>query len=90
MRTPAFRRLQALILTAVLLIGGSGASALDLALYHLGDAPAEGNTHRITGTDAPRPHGDGCLLLDWTSRGPYTAALHPSAPRTVALETDRS
>jgi hypothetical protein len=90
MRTHAFRRLQALILTAVLLIGGSGASALDLALYHLGGAPAEGISHRIAGTDAPRPHGDSCVLLDWTTRGPHTVALIPLAPRPVPPETDRS
>ena len=64
------RRLNALILTAVLLIGGSGASALDVALYHLGgqvEAPA---SHRVGSTDAPRPHGDACALLDWAARGP--------------------
>jgi hypothetical protein len=75
MRPIALRRLKALVLTAVLLIGGSGASALDLALYHLGGPGAEVAAHRIAGTEAPRPHGDTCLLLDWTARGPYTAAL---------------
>jgi hypothetical protein len=90
MRTHAFRRLQSLILTAVLLIGGSGASALDLALYHLGDSAAEGVTHRIGGTDAPRPHGDTCVLLDWTARSPYTAALRVLAPRPAAPEAERS
>lgn len=71
------RRLRALILTAVLLVGGSGASALDVALYHFGghiEAPA---SHRVGGTDAPRPHGDACALLDWAARGPYTAELDP-------------
>jgi hypothetical protein len=77
MRPIARRRLKALVLTAVLLIGGSGASALDLALYHLGSAGAEVGSHRIGGTEAPRPHGDTCLLLDWAARGPYTAALGP-------------
>jgi 3-oxoacyl-[acyl-carrier protein] reductase len=46
MRSIALRRMKALVLTAVLLIGGSGASALDLALYHLGANP-EAVTHRV-------------------------------------------
>ena len=75
MRPIALRRLKALILTAVLLVGGSGASALDLALYHLGGAGAETASHRISGTDAPRSHADSCVLLDWTARAPYTASL---------------
>jgi hypothetical protein len=90
MRTRALRRLQASILTAVLLIGGSGASALDLALYHLGGAPAEAAGHRLAGTDAPRSHGDSCVLLDWATRGPHTSVLIPPAPRPMAPETDRS
>jgi hypothetical protein len=69
------RRLRALILTAVLLIGGSGASAFDVALYHLGGHVEGPASHRIAGTDAPRPHGDACALLDWAARGPYTIAL---------------
>ncbi len=89
MRTRVLRRLQALILTAVLLVGGSGASALDLALYHLGGAPAEGAGRRIAGTDAPRPHGDTCILLDWTTRGPHTLALSALAPRPVAPASHR-
>ncbi|HEX2218298.1 MAG TPA: hypothetical protein VHG35_05800 [Gemmatimonadales bacterium] len=75
MRRIADRRLQALLLTAVLLVGGSGISALDLVLYHLGghvEAPA---SPRVAGTDAPRSHGDTCVLLDWTARGTYTLAL---------------
>lgn len=83
-------RLKALVLAAVLLIGGSGASALDLALYHLGGAGAEPAAHRIAGTDAPRTHGDTCVLLDWTARGPYTAALSPLPLLPVAPETDCS
>ena len=90
MRPHLLRRIQSLILTAVLLLGGSGASALDLALYHLGDGAAEGATHRIAGADAPRPHGDTCVLLDWTARGPSTAALSVPAPRPVAPEAERS
>jgi hypothetical protein len=90
MRPTTLRRLKALVLTAVILIGGSGASALDLALYHLGAAGAEAAAHRIAGTDAPRPHGDTCLLLDWTARGPYTAALGPLALTGITPETDRS
>ena len=90
MRATALRRLKALVLTAVLLIGGSGASALDLALYHLGGAGAEAAAHRIAGTEAPRPHGDTCLLLDWTARGPYTAALGPLPLPALTPETDRS
>lgn len=68
-------RLQSLLLTAVLLVGGSGVSALDLVLYHLGghvEAPA---SPRVAGTDTPRSHGDTCLLLDWSARGPHTLAL---------------
>ena len=90
MRTHVCRRLQSLILTAVLLIGGSGASALDLALYHLGDGAAEGFTHRVAGTDAPRPHGDTCVLLDWAARGPHTATLSVLGPRPVAPAAERS
>ena len=90
MRPTALRRLKALVLTAVLLIGGSGASALDLALYHLGGTGAEAAAHRIAGTEAPRPHGDTCVLLDWTARGPYTAALGLLPPPAPAPETDRS
>lgn len=90
MRPTALRRLKALVLTAVLLIGGSGAFALDLALYHLSGAGAEAAGHRIAGTEAPRPHGDTCLLLDWTARGPYTAALGPLPPPALTPETDRS
>jgi hypothetical protein len=90
MRPIALRRLKALVLTAVLLIGGSGASALDLALYHLGGAGGEAAAHRIAGTDAPRPHGDTCLLLDWTARGPYTPALSPLPLPALTPETDRS
>jgi hypothetical protein len=90
MRPVALRRLKALILTAVLLVGGSGASALDLAIYHLGEAPAESARHRIAGTDAPRPHGDACVLLDWTARGPYTVSLPPAPLRADASETSLS
>jgi hypothetical protein len=90
MRPTVLRRLKALVLTAVLLIGGSGASALDLALYHLGGAGTEAAAHRIAGTEAPRPHGDTCLLLDWTARGPYTAALGPLPLAAATQETDRS
>lgn len=94
MRPPALRRLKALVLTAVLLIGGSGASALDLALYHVGDAlggaGAEAPAHRIGGTDAPRSHGDTCLLIDWTARGPYSAALGPLPLPALTPEIDRS
>jgi hypothetical protein len=87
---PTARRLNALVLAAVLLIGGSGASALDLALYHLGGAGPEAAAHRIAGTEAPRPHGDTCLLLDWTARGPYAAALGPPPLPAFTPETDRS
>ena len=90
MRPTALRHLQALVLTAVLLIGGTGASALDLALYHRGGAGAAGAAHRIAGTEAPRPHGDTCLLLDWTARGPYTAALGPLSLQALTPDTDRS
>ena len=90
MRPTALRRLKALVLTAVLLIGGSGGSALDLALYHLGGGAAKSPAHRIAGTDAPRPHADTCLLLDWTARGPYTAALGPHPLETLTPETDGS
>jgi hypothetical protein len=90
MRPLALRRLKALILTAVLLVGGSGASAFDLAIYHLGGAAAETATHRIGGTDAPRPHGDSCVLADWSARGPYAPSLTPLPLRTVACEADRS
>ena len=90
MRPTALRRLKALVLTAVLLVGGSGASALDLALYHLGGASAEAAADRIAGTEAPRPHGDACLLVDWTARGPYTAALGPLPLAALTSETDRS
>lgn len=91
MRPTALRRLKALLLAAVLLIGGSGASAFDLALYHLGGAGAEAAAHRIAGTEAPRPHGDTCLLLDWTARGPYTAALGklPLPAPTPAIDRSR-
>ena len=83
-------RLKALVLTAVLLIGGSGASALDLALFHLGGSGAEAAAHRIAGSDAPRTHGDTCLLLDWTARGPYTIALGQPPLLPVVPETDPS
>jgi hypothetical protein len=76
MRSTTARRAQALILTAVLLVGGSGVSALDLALYHLG-GHVEAAGHRVAGTDAPRPHGDACALVDWAARGPYTVSLPP-------------
>ena len=88
MRPTALRRLKALVLTAVLLVGGSGVSALDLALYHLG-AGVETAPHRIGGTGAPRPHADACALLDWTARGPYTVSLRSPLPRLVAPETER-
>jgi hypothetical protein len=87
---PAALRLKALVLTAVLLIGGSGASALDLALYHLGGSGADAAAHRIAGNEAPRPHGDTCLLLDWTARGPYAAALGPLPLPAFTPETDRA
>jgi hypothetical protein len=89
MRLTAARRLKALILTAVLLVGGSGVSALDVALYHLGghvEAPA---SPRVAGTDAPRSHGDACALLDWAARGPYTVALEPLPALPAELETGR-
>lgn len=82
------RRLNALILTAVLLVGGSGASALDVALYHLGGHVEASASARVAGTDAPRPHGDACALLDWAARGPYTVALDPVAPPAFAPATD--
>jgi hypothetical protein len=90
MRPIALRRLKALVLTAVLAIGGGGGSVLDLALYHLGGAGAEAPALRIGGTDAPRPHGDTCLLLDWTARGPYAAALGLLPLPAFTPETDRS
>ena len=83
------RRLNALILTAVLLVGGSGVSALDLALYHLGGHVETAASHRIAGTDAPRPHGDGCALLDWAARGPYTVALDALPSLDSELEAGR-
>jgi hypothetical protein len=82
------RRLRALILTAVLLVGGSGASGLDVALYHLG-GHVEAAGHRIAGTDAPRPHGDACALLDWAARGPYVLALDALPTLTSRLEAGR-
>lgn len=96
MPSPAARRLQALLLTAVLLVGGCGASILDLALYHLGghiEAPA---SPRIAGSDAPLTHGDTCVLLHWTAHGPYTLAVdafpgalaRPQESRTPAPPTD--
>ena len=90
MRPIALRRLKALVLTAVLLVGGSGASALDLALYHLGGSGADAAAHRIAGTGAPRPHGDTCLLLDWTARGPYAAVLGPLPLTAITPETNCS
>ena len=87
MRCSAARRLQALLLTAVLLVGGSGVSALDLVLYHLGghvEAPA---SPRVAGTDAPRSHGDTCVLLDWMARGPYTLALDQLSALPAQAET---
>jgi hypothetical protein len=86
----ALRRLKALVLTAVLLFGGSGASALDLALYHFGSAESHAATHRISGSDAPRSHGDTCVLLDWSARGPYVVALAPQSPQAVAPQADSS
>ena len=83
------RRLQALILTAVLLVGGSGASALDVALYHLGGHVEAAASHRVAGTDAPRPHGDACALLDWAARGPYTVALDALPSLAGRTGTDR-
>lgn len=83
------RRLNALVLTAVLLVGGSGASALDVALYHLGGQIEASASHRVAGTDAPRPHGDACALLDWAARGPYTVALDPIAAPASAPELHR-
>ncbi len=85
----AARRLRALVLTAVLLIGGSGLSALDAVLYHMGGHVVATASHRIAGTDAPRPHGDTCALLDWTARGPYTVALDSQPSLASAAETDR-
>ncbi len=84
------RRLNALVLTAVLLIGGSGGSAFDLAVYHLGNAGPDAAAHRVGGADAPRPHGDTCVLLDWTARGPYSPALSVIPPRPAAPEIDRA
>ena len=83
------RRLNALILTAVLLVGGSGASALDVVLYHLGGHVEASSNHRIAGTDAPRPHGDACALLDWAARGPYTVSLDPVPVLASAPEAGR-
>jgi hypothetical protein len=83
------RRLKALILTAVLLVGGSGASALDVALYHLGGHVESPAGHRVAGTDAPRPHGDACALLDWAARGPYTVALEALPSLAAEVGTER-
>lgn len=83
MRLTAARRLNALILTAVLLVGGSGLSALDVALYHLGGHVEAAGT-RVAGTDAPRSHGDTCALLDWAARGPYRPALQ-ALPALAAM-----
>ena len=83
------RRLKALILTAVLLVGGSGASALDVVLYHLGSHTEVPAGHRIAGTDAPRPHGDACALLDWAARGPYTVALDVLPSLATPAGTER-
>ena len=90
MRPIALRRLKALVLTAVLAIGGSGGSVLDLTLYHLGGAGSEAAAHRIAGTEAPRPHGDICLLLDWTAREPYAPALGPLPLPAPLPETYRA
>ncbi len=86
MRLTAARRLNALILTAVLLVGGSGFSALDVALYHLGGHVESAASNRVAGSDAPRPHGDACVLLDWAARGPYTAGLQPPPVLASTLE----
>ena len=85
MHSNAARRLNALILSAVLLFGGSGASALDVALYHLG-GQVEAAATRVAGTDTPRPHGDACALLDWAARGPYTATLERLAALSPVAE----
>ncbi|MGH7580117.1 MAG: hypothetical protein ACREM9_08095 [Gemmatimonadales bacterium] len=89
MRPTALRRLKALVLTAALLIGGSGVSALDLALYHLGGG-VETAPQRIGGSDAPRSHADACALLEWTARGPYAVSLSSPLLRLVTPDTDRS
>jgi hypothetical protein len=85
----AARRLRALVFTAVFLIGGSGLSALDAVLYHWGSYVEATASHRIAGTDAPRPHGDTCALLDWTARGPYSVALDSQPTLASLAETDR-
>jgi hypothetical protein len=86
--SPSARRLRSLILTAGLLVGGSGASVLDVALYHLGGHVEAAGDH-IAGTDAPRPHGDACALLDWAARGPYTIALDALPSLASRLEAGR-
>ena len=86
MRPTTLRRLKACMLTAVLLIGGSGLSALDLSLYHLGQSSAEVSAHRVSGTGAQRPHADSCALLDWSARGPYALSLSP-APLNATVST---
>lgn len=86
MRPDPVRRLKALILTAVLLVGGSGLSALDVALYHFGAHVEAAASPRVAGTDAPRPHGDTCVMLGWAARGPYTAALQSLPSLAVPAE----
>jgi hypothetical protein len=83
------RRLRALVLTAVLLAGGSGVSALDAVLYHLVGQVDATASHRIAGTDAPRPHADTCALLDWTARGPCTVALDSQPSLASGARTER-
>jgi hypothetical protein len=83
------RRLQALVLTVVLLVGGTGVSALDVALYHLGGHVETPAGQRIAGTDAPRPHGDACAMLDWAARGPYTVVLDPLPCLAWGIEAGR-
>ena len=61
MRAPLLRRVQALLLTAVLLVGGNGAYALDVVLYHLGGQAQTSAPVRLAGADAPRSHGDTCV-----------------------------
>lgn len=81
-------RTRCIVLAVVLFLGGSGASALDLALYHFGAAAVASTAPHVAGTDAPRPHGDLCVLLEWTAHGPYTVELAPPVPRPVAAASD--
>jgi hypothetical protein len=90
-RAPGLRRVHALVLLLVLLVGGFGLPIIDGLCFHSAAiARMDRESHVATPDDSGRAHMLGCAV--WSS--PVASAglpeLGPPAIRTVAVFTERA